>query len=149
MGGRHWQFRTWSGTLHGRLGARCFSYEKEAASSAIHNPQSYMIRVHSRFEHFLEESAPRGCVALPAKETRLQETRIHRELQRPAIEAKPDWHGRNGVKANKMKKGTLQLCALANCCKEFAFCGRPLKEPLGRTGGQGKGGWYLDLPGIS
>jgi hypothetical protein len=25
-------------------------------------------------------------------------------------------------------------------CKEFAFCGRSLKEPLGRTGGRGKGG---------
>jgi len=34
-----------------------------------------MIRVHSRFEHFLEESAPRGRVALPVKETRLQEAR--------------------------------------------------------------------------
>jgi hypothetical protein len=29
---------------------------------------------------------------------------MHLELQRPTIEAKPDWHGRNGVKANKMKK---------------------------------------------
>jgi hypothetical protein len=25
-------------------------------------------------------------------------------------------------------------------CKDFAFCGRPLKEPMGRTGGRGNGG---------
>jgi hypothetical protein len=32
---------------------------------------------------------------------------MHLELQRPTIEAKPDRHGRNGVKANKMKKRLL------------------------------------------
>ena len=35
--------------------------------SAIHDLQSYMIRDHSRFEHFLEESAPRGRAALPER----------------------------------------------------------------------------------
>jgi hypothetical protein len=38
---------------------------------------------------------------------------MHLELQRPTIEAKPEWHGRNGVKANKMKKSlTLRLSTL-------------------------------------
>jgi len=31
----------------------------------------------------------------------------------------------------------LEICF---SCKEFAFCGRLLKEPLGRTGGRGNGG---------
>ena len=35
--------------------------------SAIHDLQSYMIRDHSRFEHFLEESALRGRAALPER----------------------------------------------------------------------------------
>jgi hypothetical protein len=32
-------FKTWSGTLHGRPGARCSSYEEETAST-IHDPSS-------------------------------------------------------------------------------------------------------------
>ena len=34
---------------------------------------------------------------------------MQRELQRPAVEAKPDWHGRNGVKAIKTQEKMLQL----------------------------------------
>jgi hypothetical protein len=51
---------------------------------------------------------------------------MQRELQRPAVEAKPDWHGRNGVKAIKTQDMMLQfflcevLCAL--CASAFRFC---------------------------
>lgn len=31
-------------------------------------------------------------------------------------------------------------------CKEFAFCGRPLKEPLSRTRGREKGGYEKAPP---
>ena len=45
------------------------------------NPRSFSfasIRVHSRFEHLCKMSALRGRIALPAKETRLQEARFKR-----------------------------------------------------------------------
>jgi glutamate synthase domain-containing protein 1 len=45
-----------------------------------------------------------------------------------------------GRKSHDIVKGALEICVNLDhrggyYCKEFAFCGRPLKEPLGRTVG--------------
>ena len=40
-----------------------------------------------------------------------------------------------GLQLKRLDGGMFRLF-----CKEFAFCGRPLKEPLGRPGGRGNGG---------
>ncbi len=54
----------------------------------------------------------------------------------------------NGWRASRFRRRCRPGCP--NVCKDFAFCGWPLKEPLGRTGlpvvGLEDGGMGVDEP---
>ena len=91
------------------------------------DPRSFLfesIRIHSRLNHLSEIVG----AARPHRPTgqRSKTSKMQRELQRPAVEAKPDWHGRNGVKAIKTQEKMPQfflcevLCVL--CASAFRFC---------------------------